>query len=299
MDYQKIRNFLYQLFDNDISNDVVLEDAIEHLKSTFYFILDHSDNKVQKLTQTMLEMFFCDSLIYLLYREKLGVNTFEEKSILFNFFKFQSVEDLISEIKNNPDLMYELIEYFIRFYETKQSLKILMTNSLNEDELKLMSKISLTYLRKLKKEKEFIDLSLLIQELKEDIQEQVDTHEIFAPKIIIDYLIQIIHQLYSIDYQNEMSLLLEIVDLDYNILKFLIDHGLKNESTTSNISFYEKNTNEMICIYLLNNQKSLINILERISQIVIMQNIEGIPITIKELEKNKYFKDDLKRKKHE
>ena len=124
MDYQKIRNFLYQLFDNDISNDVVLEDAIEHLKSTFYFILDHSDNKVQKLTQTMLEMFFCDSLIYLLYREKLGVNTFEEKSILFNFFKFQSVEDLISEIKNNPDLMYELIEYFIRFYETKQSLKI-------------------------------------------------------------------------------------------------------------------------------------------------------------------------------
>lgn len=198
---------------------------------------------------------YIDAFKMYLYKNRKNLADDEDLIILSELLGIRDYDDLEAEISANIDLFQKMIEASYDFYNLNGLSKVIIVRSLTDSDNAFLTKVFPAHELDLKDYKTPITLERLLKNVINQQKYQKNTLEIQSPEEIINSIQGFITELFTVDRENALKLLLEMSTFDYKILK---------STNSKEITLYQELSQSQIITKLLTEPATLNKMIQRI-----------------------------------
>lgn len=201
------------------------------------YALEDTNNAYEMIYRKFfIGVIYIDAIKVYLYKNRKNLTNDEDLIILSELLGIKDYDDLETEVSANIDLLEKMIEASYDFYNLNGLSKVIIIRSLTSSDNEYIKSIFPSHELDLDEYKTTITLERLIKNILNQQKYQTNTLQIENNQEIINSIIGFITELYIVDRENALKLLLEISSFDY---KILLNTNSKEISTYQELSQIE------------------------------------------------------------
>ena len=273
-----VRQNLTKFMDKCILNGMSIEESAIKYRNILYKLESNNNIDIRNFRNYNICIMYLDALKLSLYNHKnllVDDNELEFLSILNDIF---DEKDLLAEVSFDSALFSKIILYSYKYAKLDNLAKSLVVKSLSDLDNQLMfEKIPYHKLDILTYNK-IIVLDDLIDNLEKNIKYQSKHFDMDLDENNVLMITNFVRNLYSLDRDNCLDLVLDIAKKDYAVCKYLINY-LEDNMMLDHIDYYENYNLDDIIYRLTTDEVFLKDSLWMIISLYIYKSYDDIELS--------------------